>query len=91
MRRVRIFLSFFSTLLLAALAVLLFENAPALAAGPSGGSLQIIKAGKPAGFCPLRHTDVRAGISGFMARVEVTQQFEEVLHGGQTPPAEQVA
>ncbi len=66
MRSVRVFLSIFSVLLMAALAI----------ATTSDGSLQIIKAGKPAGFCPLRHTDVRAGISGFVARVEVTQEFE---------------
>jgi Ca-activated chloride channel family protein len=26
--------------------------------------------------CPLKHTDVRAEISGFIARVTVTQQFQ---------------
>src|SRR4051812_45623553 len=26
--------------------------------------------------CPLKHTDVKADISGFLARVTVTQQFE---------------
>ncbi len=47
----------------------------ALAASSSEGSLQIFKGGKPGGFCPLKHTDVKAGISGFVARVTVTQQF----------------
>ena len=40
------------------------------------GSLQIIGSdGKVAGLCPLKHTDVHAEISGFLARVEVTQEF----------------
>lgn len=40
------------------------------------GALQIVDAqGKPAGDCPLRRTDVRAEISGFLARVTVTQEF----------------
>lgn len=32
--------------------------------------------GKPAGRCPLKHTAVKAEISGFFASVEVTQTFE---------------
>jgi Ca-activated chloride channel family protein len=36
-----------------------------------GGSLT-----SPKGICPLRHTDVKAGISGPLARVTVTQEFE---------------
>ncbi|HST10493.1 MAG TPA: VIT and VWA domain-containing protein [Terriglobales bacterium] len=40
------------------------------------GSLAIVgKDGKIQGDCPLKHTDVRAGISGFLARVTVTQIF----------------
>ncbi len=31
--------------------------------------------GKPLGDCPLKHTDVRAEIAGFVARVTVTQEF----------------
>ena len=31
--------------------------------------------GKSLGPCPLKHTDVQAEISGFVARVNVTQQF----------------
>ncbi|MBX7218330.1 MAG: TonB family protein [Blastocatellia bacterium] len=30
---------------------------------------------KPKGTCPLKHTDVKANISGFLARVTVTQEF----------------
>jgi len=32
--------------------------------------------GKPAGACPLKGTDVDADISGFIARVTVTQEFQ---------------
>ncbi|MDX6528066.1 MAG: Ca-activated chloride channel [Blastocatellia bacterium] len=41
------------------------------------GSLLALNAqGKPEGQCPLKHTDVKTEISGFLARVIVTQQFE---------------
>src|SRR5687767_13168791 len=36
----------------------------------------IDKTGKPLGACPLKKTDVRAEISGFISRVRVTQEFE---------------
>jgi Ca-activated chloride channel family protein len=54
---------------------------PTVALADSGqitqGSLQAIDAsGKAVGFCPLRHTDVKAEISGFLSRVVVTQEFE---------------
>jgi Ca-activated chloride channel family protein len=54
------------------------QTASAAAPGAGGsGSLQIVgKDGKAQNFCPLKHTDVRAGISGFLARVTVTQVFE---------------
>lgn len=40
------------------------------------GSLAILgKDGQPQALCPLKHTDVRAEISGFITRVTVTQQF----------------
>jgi Ca-activated chloride channel family protein len=46
----------------------------------SGSQLQIIgKDGKMAGFVPLKHTGIRTEISGFVARIEVTQEFENVL------------
>src|SRR5947209_14317006 len=52
-------------------------------AGPQrsdGSQLQIIgKDGKPAGFVPLKHTSVKTEISGFVARIVVTQEFENVL------------
>ena len=41
------------------------------------GSLQVLdESGKQKGLCPLKHTDVRVEISGFLSRVNVTQQFE---------------
>ena len=41
------------------------------------GSLRAFDAkGQPAGECPLRHTAVRAEVSGFISRVTVTQEFE---------------
>ncbi len=44
--------------------------------GETAGSLGIVgKNGGVQGTCPLKHTDVRAGISGFLARVTVTQIF----------------
>lgn len=46
----------------------------------SGSALQIMgKDGKVSGFVPLRHTDVKTEISGFVARISVTQEFENVL------------
>ena len=48
---------------------------PASAAGDAG-SLQIIgDKGQVVGLCPLQHTDVNAEISGFLARVDVTQTY----------------
>src|SRR5437868_8420667 len=44
----------------------------------SQGGLAIIdpEKGAVAGLCPLKHTDVKAEISGFLSRVVVTQEFE---------------
>src|SRR5437016_11633816 len=45
--------------------------------GETQGSLQVIDPnGKPKAVCPLKHTDVKAEISGFLARAVVTQEFE---------------
>jgi Ca-activated chloride channel family protein len=47
------------------------------ASDQSAGSLGIIgKDGSVKSTCPLRHTEVRGAISGFLARVTVTQIFE---------------
>ncbi|MEI8371430.1 MAG: VIT and VWA domain-containing protein [Planctomycetota bacterium] len=43
---------------------------------PSEGRLEAMDPnGKPLGNCPLKHTEVTADISGFVARVTVRQQF----------------
>lgn len=43
----------------------------------SSGSLDVLgKDGKILASCPLKHTEVRAAISGFLSRVTVTQIFE---------------
>jgi len=47
------------------------------ATNETAGSLGILgKDGSVQGTCPLRHTEVRAAISGFLTRVTVTQAFE---------------
>ena len=43
------------------------------AAAPDGNPGSLIT---PKGICPLKHTDVKAKISGPLARVTVTQEFE---------------
>src|ERR1044071_1561743 len=45
--------------------------------GDTPGALTVVdSAGKPKSLCPLKHTDVKAEISGFISRVVVMQQFE---------------
>jgi Ca-activated chloride channel family protein len=45
--------------------------------GDTPGALTVLDAkGKPKLVCPLKHTDVKAEISGFISRVVVTQHFE---------------
>ncbi len=53
----------------------------------SGSLLAVDSSGKPKGACPLKHTDVKAEISGFLSRVNVTQEFENNLHGARKDPA----
>lgn len=56
------------------------KGTPTSAAEAGGTELQIVgKDGKPAGFVPLRHTDIKTEISGFVARISLTQEFENVL------------
>src|ERR1700687_2868199 len=41
------------------------------------GSLQVLdSSGKPKAVCPLKHTDIKAEISGFLSRVVVMQEFQ---------------
>src|SRR5215813_13991284 len=45
--------------------------------GETSGALTVLDAsGKAKSKCPLKHTDVKAEISGFLSRVVVTQEFE---------------
>src|SRR5213078_3393799 len=45
--------------------------------GVTQGALQVVGPnGAAKAVCPLKHTDVKAQISGFLSRVTVTQEFE---------------
>ena len=45
--------------------------------GETQGTLQVVDgSGKPKAICPLKHTDVKVEITGFLSRVNVTQEFE---------------
>src|SRR5947209_2772944 len=55
-------------------------SAPANPQSSANSQLQIIgEDGKVTGFVPLKHTSVKTEISGFVARIAVTQEFENVL------------
>ncbi len=56
----------------AAAAMLTANAAPRLT---QGQLTSLDSEGKPAGACPLKHTDVKAEITGFLGRVTVTQEF----------------
>jgi Ca-activated chloride channel homolog len=47
----------------------------ALAQDVTQGALRVVKPGGEVVECPLQHTDVKADVSGFIARVKVTQTF----------------
>ena len=51
----------------------------ALAQDVTQGALRVVKPGGEVVECPLKHTDVKADISGFIARVKVTQTFPNPL------------
>ncbi|MBX3277739.1 MAG: VWA domain-containing protein [Acidobacteria bacterium] len=73
------------SLLSIATAILLNDHGPSVEAASSGpitqGTLQIIdRDGRPHTPCPLKHTDVKAQVSGSLARVTVTQQFTNPLN-----------
>ena len=74
-RRLALLLSFLILALLI-LFITIAQSPVAAAESSTGGSLQLVSSGKPAGFCPLRHTDVKVALSGFIARVQVSQEFE---------------
>ncbi len=68
MKKIFLFVLFFS------FTVFIFSSATN---AQTQGSLQAFgKNNKDIGLCPLKHTFVRAEISGFLARVKVTQEFE---------------
>jgi Ca-activated chloride channel family protein len=74
-----LFTIFAWALLLIALSVTTFQPEAVFAASPGqpAGSLGIIgRDGSLRGDCPLKHTEVRGAISGFLVRVTVTQVFE---------------
>lgn len=74
-RRSALLLSFLILALLI-LFITIAQSPVAAAESSAGGSLQLVSNGKSAGFCPLRHTDVKVALSGFIARVQVSQEFE---------------
>jgi Ca-activated chloride channel homolog len=63
--------------LLVAIAHYFSETKVSAQTGETPGALMAVDAeGKAKSACPLKHTDVKAEISGFISRVVVTQQFE---------------
>src|SRR4051812_23834459 len=63
--------------LAATLSLIAAPRRPARKPAITQGMLMSVKSnGEPAGPCPLKHTDVKADISGFISRVTVTQEFE---------------
>jgi Ca-activated chloride channel family protein len=79
----KFFLKFISIVAVATLSIVglsASRNSVRIASAQSGetqGSLQVVDPnGKPKAVCPLKHTDVKAEISGFLARAVVTQEFE---------------
>lgn len=64
--------------LLFSLSILLLQHAPAAApldVTPGQGTMQLTNAAGDRVSMPLRHTDVRVEVTGFVARVEVIQTF----------------
>src|SRR5690348_233072 len=63
-----------------AILILALLTIAATAAAQQSGALTVLDAEhKAKAMCPLKHTDVKAEISGFISRVVVTQQFENPL------------
>ena len=69
-----------ATVIAGVFALNLVKDSGSVAAAQSGatqGSLQVVDPnGNPKAVCPLKHTDVKAQVSGFLSRVTVTQEFE---------------
>ena len=51
------------------------ENAPAIDENVTQGALRVVQKDGSVVECPLKHTDVQADVTGFIARVKVTQTF----------------
>src|SRR5262245_28072824 len=74
--------SYFPLFLIIPLSVLILivkssENEAVAQTGETSGALTVLDpTGKTKAQCPLKHTDVKADISGFLSRVNVTQEFE---------------
>lgn len=51
------------------------ESKPAISGDGSGTLLAMLPGGKRLGQCPLKHTDVKASVAGYVARVNVKQTF----------------
>lgn len=59
------------------LVLLLMSAIPSYAGKITQGELKVVdKKGKVRSQCPLKHTDVKADISGFITRVNVEQEFQ---------------
>jgi len=79
---------------LLALASISHNHAVMAQANATEGSLLVVDAKGTAGLCPLKHTEVKTEISGFLARVVVAQEFEnpfadkiEAVYTFPLPPA----
>ena len=74
--------SYFLVLLLAVMAPIVVaiqwsEVDVSAQTGQTSGALTVLDStGKAKSLCPLKHTDVKVEISGFLSRVNVTQEFE---------------
>src|SRR5256714_3388770 len=93
-------LSLVSTLIALAFAGMRGVGATRAARGPGDKTtraslMAVDPSGKAAGECPLRHTEVKAEVSGFLSRVNVTQEFvnpfEEQIEAVYTFPLPQSA
>src|SRR5712692_6564893 len=74
----RVRLTLATVVALFSLYVLIVLRPPIASSGLA--ALEIIgKDGKVAAFVPLKHTAIKTEISGFVARIEVTQEYENAL------------
>ena len=84
--KTRLFACLSMALLISILVIFPSRQASAGGASSAGSQLEIIgKDGAPAGYVPLRHTAIRTEISGFVARISLTQQFENPGQVGPHP------